>query len=103
MKKILITGGAGFLGSNLIERLIQDNFIYCLDNFSTGNLANIEKFINLNNFELIESNVINPIDVEIDEIYNLACPASPPKYQKDPINTFKTSVFGIYNLLELAK
>jgi len=103
MKKILITGGAGFLGSNLIEKLIQDNFIYCLDNFSTGNYANIEKFINLDNFKLIENDIINPIDIKIDEIYNLACPASPPKYQKDPIHTFKTSVFGIYNLLELAK
>ena len=103
MKKILITGGAGFLGSNLIEKLIQDNFIYCLDNFSTGNYANIEKFINLDNFKLIENDIINPIDIEIDEIYNLACPASPPKYQKNPIHTFKTSIFGIYNLLELAK
>lgn len=103
MKKILITGGAGFLGSNLIEKLIQDNFIYCLDNFSTGSYANIEKFINLDNFKLIENDIINPIDIEIDEIYNLACPASPIHYQKDPIHTFKTSVFGIYNLLELAK
>lgn len=103
MKKILITGGAGFLGSNLIEKLIQDNFIYCLDNFSTGNLSNIEKYLNKPNFELIEGDIINPIDIKIEEIYNLACPASPPKYQIDPIQTFKTSVFGIYNLLELAK
>ena len=103
MKKILITGGAGFLGSNLIEKLIQDNFVYCLDNFSTGNLSNIEKYLNKPNFELIEGDIINPIDIKIEEIYNLACPASPPKYQIDPIQTFKTSVFGIYNLLELAK
>lgn len=103
MKKILITGGAGFLGSNLIGKLIQDNFVYCLDNFSTGNLSNIEKYLNKPNFELIEGDIINPIDIKIEEIYNLACPASPPKYQIDPIQTFKTSVFGIYNLLELAK
>lgn len=103
MKKILIAGGAGFLGSNLIEKLIQDNFIFCLDNFSTGNLANVEKYIASKNFELIEADIINPLDIEVDEIYNLACPASPPKYQIDPIQTFKTSVFGIYNLLELAR
>lgn len=103
MKKILIAGGAGFLGSNLCEKLIQDNEIICLDNLSSGNYSNIEHYLNNKNFKFINQDVINPIDIKVDEIYNLACPASPPFYQKDPIQTFKTSVFGIYNLLELAK
>lgn len=103
MKKILIAGGAGFLGSNLCEKLIQDNEIICLDNLSSGNYSNIEHYLNNKNFKFINHDVINPIDIKVDEIYNLACPASPPFYQKDPIQTFKTSVFGIYNLLELAK
>lgn len=103
MKKILIAGGAGFLGSNLCEQLIQDNKIICLDNLITGSMKNIEPFINNSNFEFIKHDIINPIDIEVDEIYNLACPASPVHYQKDPISTLKSSVFGIHNLLELAK
>lgn len=103
MKKILITGGAGFLGSNLCQKLINDNEIICIDNLSSGNLKNIKPLLEYKNFKFIEHDIINPIDVEIDEIYNLACPASPPLYQKDPIQTFKSSVFGILNLLELAK
>ena len=103
MKKILIAGGAGFLGSNLCERLIQDNKIICLDNLITGSLRNINPFLNNPNFEFIEHDIINPIDIEVDEIYNLACPASPVHYQKDPISTLKSSVFRIHNLLELAK
>ncbi len=103
MKKILISGGAGFLGSNLCERLIPDNKIYCLDNLSTGSINNIKPFLNNPNFEFIEHDITNPIDIEVDEIYNLACPASPIHYQKDPIATLKSSVFGIHNLLELTK
>lgn len=103
MKKVLITGGAGFLGSNLCNKLVDLAYIYCLDNLSTGNKKNIKHLLNKENFKFIEHDIINPIDVEVDEIYNLACPASPIHYQKDPIQTFKSSVLGVLNLLELAK
>lgn len=103
MKTILIAGGAGFLGSNLCKKLIKDNIVICLDNLITGNMANIMPYLESPNFKFIKHDIINPIDIEIDEIYNLACPASPIHYQKDPIHTLKSSVFGIYNLLELAK
>lgn len=103
MKTILIAGGAGFLGSNLCKKLIKDNIVICLDNLITGNMANIIPYLESPNFKFIKHDIINPIDIEIDEIYNLACPASPIHYQKDPIHTLKSSVFGIYNLLELAK
>ena len=103
MKTILIAGGAGFLGSNLCKKLIKDNIVICLDNLITGNMANIIPYLESLNFKFIKNDIINPIDIEIDEIYNLACPASPIHYQKDPIHTLKSSVFGIYNLLELAK
>ena len=103
MKKILIAGGAGFLGSNLCEKLIENNEIICIDNLSTGSKKNIEPFFALPNFTFIEHDIVKPIDIKVDEIYNLACPASPIHYQKDPLQTLKTSVFGIYNLLELAK
>ncbi len=104
-KKILITGGAGFIGSNLCEKLLQDenNTIICLDNFYTGKKTNIEKFFQKSNFEFIEYDIVNKIDLKVDEIYNLACPASPLHYQFDPIKTFKTSVLGVLNLIELAK
>jgi len=105
MKRILITGGAGFLGSNLCEKLIQEqeNHIICLDNLYSGNINNIKKFENCSNFEFIEHDIINPIDIRVDEIYNLACPASPVFYKREPLQTIKTSVYGIFNLLELAK
>lgn len=100
-----MTGGAGFLGSNLCDRLIErGDKIICLDNFYTGRRENIEHLIGTERFTLIEHDVINPlqIDGELDEIYNLACPASPPHYQRDPIFTMKTSFFGALNMLELA-
>lgn len=105
MKKILITGGAGFLGSNLCEKLLQDdkNQVICLDNLFSGNINNIKKFENKTNFEFIEHDIINPIDIKVDEIYNLACPASPVFYKKEPLQTIKTSIYGIFNLLELSK
>lgn len=103
MKTILIAGGAGFLGSNLCKKLIQDNIVICLDNLYTSDISNIMPLMNHSNFKFIEHNIINPIDIEVDEIYNLACPASPIHYQKNPIETMKVSIFGIFNLLELAK
>jgi UDP-glucuronate decarboxylase len=105
-KRILITGGAGFIGSNLCEKLLNDGHkIICVDNLLTGNIKNIEHLFENSNFKFINHNIINylEIDEEIDEIYNLACPASPPKYQKDPIETLKCNFNGILNLLELAK
>jgi len=103
-KRILITGGAGFLGSNLCERLLNEgNEVICLDNFFTGNKKNIEHLMSNNYFELIRHDIIEPISLEVDEIYNLACPASPPHYQFDPVQTTRTSVMGAINMLELAK
>ncbi len=105
MNNILVTGGAGFVGSNLCERLLNDgNKVICLDNFFTGKKENIKKFENNKNFTLIEHDIIDEIDIKnINQIYNLACPASPPHYQFDPIKTTKTSVFGIINMLNLAR
>ena len=104
MKKILVTGGAGFIGSHLCKKLIEngDNVI-CLDNFFTGRHENIEKLKEKETFQLLEHDIIEPVDIECDEIYNLACPASPVHYQYDAIKTLKTSVLGILNMLELAK
>lgn len=103
-KKILITGGAGFLGSHLCQRLVhQGHHVLCVDNYFTGSKQNIEHLLSYNNFEIIRQDVCFPLYVEIDEIYNLACPASPHHYQWDPIQTLKTSVLGAYNILGLAK
>lgn len=103
-KRILITGGAGFLGSHLCERLLNEgNEIICLDNFFTGDKKNIEHLLDNHYFELIRHDVTFPISLEVDEIYNLACPASPPHYQFDPVQTTKTSVLGAINMLDLAK
>ncbi len=104
MKRILITGGAGFIGSHLSERLLNEgNDIICLDNFFTGNKDNIRHLIGSNKFELVRHDIIKEYLVEVDEIYNLACPASPIHYQYNPIKTMKTSVIGIINMLGLAK
>ena len=103
-KRILITGGAGFLGSHLCERLIgQGAHVICADNFYTGTHANIEHLRGHPHFELIRHDVSFPLYVEVDEIYNLACPASPIHYQRDPVQTTKTSVLGAINMLGLAK
>lgn len=104
MKKILITGGAGFLGSHLCDKLLAEgNQVICLDNFFSGHKRNIAHLIPLPNFELLLQDVTTPIQLSVDEIYNLACPASPRLYQSSPIETFKTSILGSLNLLELAK
>lgn len=104
MKKILVTGGAGFLGSHLCDRLLAEgNQVICLDNFFSGHKRNISHLIPLPNFELLVQDVTSPIQLSVDEIYNLACPASPRLYQSFPIETFKTSILGALNLLELAK
>jgi len=104
MKKILVTGGAGFLGSNLISKLIkEDNEIICVDNLYTGNKKNIYTFLNKPNFTFILHDVTFPLYLEVDEIYHLACPASPVHYQKDPVQTTKTCVMGTINMLGLAK
>ncbi len=105
MKRILVTGGAGFVGSNLCKRLLEDedNYVICVDNFYTGRKVNIEGLIENNRFEFIEHDIIEPLNIQVDEIYNLACPASPPHYQKSPTYTTKTCVIGVLNMLELAK
>ena len=102
--RILITGGAGFLGSHLCDRLIaQEHDVLCMDNFFTGRKKNIEHLLGHPRFELIRHDVIDPFKFEVDRIYNLACPASPPHYQYNPIKTTKTSVMGAINCLGLAK
>jgi UDP-glucuronate decarboxylase len=103
-KRILVTGGAGFLGSHLCERLLQDGHdVLCVDNFFTGTKDNIARLLNNPNFEVMRHDVTFPLYVEVDEIYNLACPASPIHYQHDPVQTTKTSVYGAINMLGLAK
>ena len=103
-KRILVTGGAGFLGSHLCDRLLSEGHeVVCVDNYFTGSKANIKHFLDNPNFELIRHDVTFPIYIEVDEIYNLACPASPVHYQHDPVQTIKTSVHGAINMLGLAK
>lgn len=103
-KRILVTGGAGFIGSHLCERLLaQDHDVICVDNFFTGRKANIAHLIGNPFFEVLRHDVCFPLYVEVDEIYNLACPASPIHYQHDPVQTTKTSVHGAINMLGLAK
>ena len=104
MKKILVTGGAGFLGSHLCEKLLQEgNEVICMDNFFTGSKRNVIKLLDNPYFELFRHDITEPANLEVDEIYNLACPASPIHYQYDPIKTVQTSVMGAINMLGLAK
>ncbi|HVT28122.1 MAG TPA: UDP-glucuronic acid decarboxylase family protein [Lacipirellulaceae bacterium] len=104
MKKILVSGGSGFLGSHLCERLLSEGHdVLCVDNFFTGSKANVTHLLKHPNFELMRHDVTFPLYVEVDEIYNLACPASPIHYQFDPVQTTKTSVHGAINMLGLAK
>jgi UDP-glucuronate decarboxylase len=102
-KRILITGGAGFLGSHLCDRLLATSDVICLDSFFTGTKANVAHLLGNPNFELIRHDVVEPIHLEIDHIYNFACPASPVHYQYNPIKTVKTNVLGALNMLGLAK
>jgi len=104
MQTILVTGGAGFLGSHLCDRLIKrGSNVLCLDNFFTGRKANISHLIGHPQFELIRHDIVNPVFLEVDRIYNLACPASPEAYQYNPIKTIKTSTVGMVNVLGIAK
>lgn len=104
MKNILVTGGAGFIGSHLCEKLIEDgNHVICLDNFFTGSRKNVEHLMDNKEFELIRHDIIKPILLEADQIYNLACPASPVHYQFNAIKTVKTNVLGVTNMLDLAE
>ncbi|MBV5322401.1 MAG: SDR family oxidoreductase [Ilumatobacteraceae bacterium] len=104
MNQVLVTGGAGFLGSHLCDRLVKAGTdVICLDNFFTGSKSNIRHLLSNNNFELIRHDVTVPIYLEVDRIFNLACPASPVHYQHDPVQTTKTSVHGAINMLGLAK
>ena len=102
--RVLVTGGAGFLGSHLCERLLaQDAYVLCLDNYFTGSKRNIFHLMENKNFEMIRHDLVNPIFLEVDQIYNLACPASPVQYQYNPVKTTKTSVMGAIHMLGLAK
>ncbi|MEK9825716.1 MAG: GDP-mannose 4,6-dehydratase, partial [Methylotenera sp.] len=103
-KRILVTGGAGFLGSHLCERLLAEgNEVICADNYFTGSKENVAHLLSNPYFELIRHDVTFPLYIEVDQIYNLACPASPVHYQHDPVQTTKTSVHGAINMLGLAK
>ena len=102
--RILVTGGAGFIGSHLIDRLMaQGHEVVCLDNFYTGHKRNIFKWLDSPYFELIRHDITEPIRLEVDQIYHLACPASPVHYQYNPVKTIKTNVMGTLNMLGLAK
>ena len=104
LKRILVTGGAGFLGSHLCERLVADGHdVVCVDNFFTSQKSNVAHLLEEKNFELLRHDIIHPLWLEVDEIYNLACPASPGHYQYNPIKTLKTSVLGAINVLGMAK
>ncbi|MFN8008611.1 MAG: UDP-glucuronic acid decarboxylase family protein [Terriglobia bacterium] len=102
--RILVTGGAGFLGSHLCEVLLEERHeVICMDNFFTGSKRNVYHLMDFRDFEILRHDIINPIDIEVDQIYNLACPASPIFYQFDPVRTIQANVLGVTNMLELAK
>ena len=102
--RVLVTGGAGFLGSHLCDRLLQDGHeVLCVNSFFTGSKSNVQHLVGAPAFELLRHDVTLPLIVEVDQIYNLACPASPVHYQHDPVHTMKTSVLGAMNMLGLAK
>lgn len=104
MKRILVTGGSGFIGSHLIEKLLsKGHYVICVDNNYTGSIKNIKDFKNADRFEFIRHDITLPLFIEVDEIYHLACPASPKAYQKNPLKTIKTNVLGTFNMLGLAK
>jgi UDP-glucuronate decarboxylase len=104
MRRVLVTGGAGFLGSHLCERLLESGCeVVCVDNFFTGTKRNVAHLLDHPYFEILRHDITFPLYVEVDEIYNLACPASPMHYQFDPVQTTKTSVMGAVNMLGLAK
>ena len=104
MKRILVTGGAGFIGSHLCERLLASGHeVICLDNLFTGQKHNIEHLLSQPRFEFIRHDLVEPLLLEVDQIYNLACPASPVHYQFNPVKTVKTNVMGTINMLGLAK
>ncbi len=104
MKKVLVTGGAGFIGSHLCKHLLDHgNEIICVDNFYTGSVSNIAELKGSEHFRLVDHDIIEPLDLEVDQIYNLACPASPVHYQKDKVRTIRTSTDGVRNMLELAQ
>ena len=104
IKRILVTGGAGFLGSHLCKRLLEKKYhVIAVDNLHTGSINNIESLMKLDRFDFIEHDITKPLGLEVDQIYNLACPASPLHYQIDPVKTIQTNVHGVINMLELAK
>lgn len=103
-KRILVTGGAGFIGSHLCARLLNEGHdVLCVDTFFTGRRGNVEALLDCPRFELVRHDVIVPLHADVDEIYNLACPASPVQYRRDPERTIKTSVYGAVNVLDLAR
>ncbi|RLB68197.1 MAG: SDR family NAD-dependent epimerase/dehydratase, partial [Deltaproteobacteria bacterium] len=103
-KRVLVTGGAGFIGSHLCRFLLgKGHEVLCLDNFFTGRKSNIDNLLGRHDFELIRHDITEPILVEVDQVYNLACPASPVHYQYNPVKTVKTNVMGVINMLGLAK
>ena len=104
MKKILVTGGAGFIGSHLCKKLLEDNnYVYCLDNFYSSHIENIAEMLDDKNFKLIEQDIVETLELSVDQIYNLACPASPVSYQMEPVKTIETCFIGATNVLKLAR